>query len=364
MKPYVKYSLISLFGILFIGTFIFLINKSCRTDSSYDIEKPEIRTITLKTMATGSIIPENEIEVKSRISGILEKTYVTSGDYVKKGQLIASLKIIPNTVNLNSALSDLKKAKINFENTRIELQRNEILYNIGNISEMEYKKYQVQFELAQVEYEAAENNLLLIKNGFSSNFSQVSNRVYAPIAGTVLDIPIKVGESIIESNTFNEGTTIAIIADMTMLIFEGYVVESEINKIKTGAEINIIIAAIENQSFSGVIDYISQKGEILEGSIQFKIRAPINMENKDIILRSGYSANAEIVLDKAENIISINEKNLIFKDNKSFVEVKTNENRFALQEVQTGLSDSIYIEIKRGLTIEDEIKVQPLYRVN
>jgi HlyD family secretion protein len=318
-------------------------------------------------MATGSILSENEIKVKSRISGILEKIYVTSGDYVKKGQLIASLKVIPNTVNLNIALSDVKKAQISYNNAKNELKRNEIIYKAGNISEMEYNKYLIQCELAKVEYESAQNNLMLIKNGFSNNFSQISNRVYAPIAGTILDIPIKIGESIIESNTFNEGTTIADIADMARLMFEGHVVESEINKIRTGAKINILIAAIEGRSFPGVINYISQKGEVIDGSIQFKIRAPINMENmgkKDIVLRSGYSATAEIILDKAENVLTVNEKNLIFKDNKTFVELKRNGNQFVLHEVQTGLSDGIYIEIKEGLTLKDEIKVQSLYGIN
>lgn len=360
IKKIIRIGIISLIAAIFLGTFLFLIVKSIKTGPVYQFEKPELKTIVLKTVTNGSIIPQREIDVKSRISGILEKLFVDSGEYVEKGDLLATIEVIPDIVNLNTAQTAFKKAKISFENAKKDMDRYQYLYEQNTIAEVDYQKYLVQYELAKEDYASAENNLLLIKEGYSKKSGQVSNRVFAPVSGYILDIPLKVGTSIIESNNFNAGSTIMIIADMNRLMFEGYIVESEVNKIKIGSEINIMAAAIENKSFNGTIDYISQKGEEIEGSVKFKLRAPILLNDKDIILRAGYSANAEIILAKADNVLTVKESNLIFKDQKTYVEIKNSQGKIILKEVKTGLSDGIYIEIKEGITVKNDIKIQTL----
>ncbi len=358
IKKIIKITVLVIFLFIFAATLIFLIIKSQKTSVAYDKETPEKRTIIHKTVATGSIVPEKEIEVKSRISGIVDKTYVEIGDTIIQGDLLVSVKIIPDSVTLNRAESNLKKAEICYTSSKKELNRQTMLYEKKIIAEIEYNKYLLDYELARANYISAENNLSLIKEGASKKSGQVSNRIYAPAAGMILDMPVKTGSTIVESNNFNDGTTIAYIADMNNLIFEGYLDESEIGKIKIGMEINILVAAIEGESFNADLEYISPKGLNIEGSIQFKIKAPVELK-EDYFLRAGYSANAEIIFAKAEKVLTIHERNIIFDKNHTFVEIENGSNTFEKEEVTIGLSDGIYVEIKSGLNRNTEIKVQP-----
>lgn len=340
---------------LFIGTGYFLYQKSEEKPIVYETEKPFIHNIVKKTVATGAIKPRKEIAVKSQVPGVVEKIYVEPGQIVKEGQLLAKIRIIPNMVNVNNAETQLNNATINFENAKIEFERQKGLYENKVISEVEFNAASLDFKLKKEALEAAENNLQLIKVGASKKAGQVTNQVKATVAGMLLDVPVKEGTFVIESNNFNEGTTIVSIADMKSLIFEGKVDESEVGKIKEGMDLQLTIGAIENEKFDAKLEYISPKGLDDQGSIKFEIRAAVTLTEKDF-LRAGYSANADIVLQKRDSVLTIKESSLLFEENKVFVEVETSPQVFEKREIKTGLSDGINIEVLSGIDIDANLK--------
>jgi len=256
---------------------------------------------------------------------------------------------------LNQAESTLKTAKINYENAQIEMERQKKLYEDNVISEVEFNQFKLDFKLTQQSLDAAENNLELIKEGASKRSGTVSNLVRSTVEGMVLDVPVKEGSFVIETNTFNDGTTIATIADMNEMIFEGKIDESEVGKLKENMELILKVGALEDVSFIAYLECISPKGVEENGAIQFPIRAKVHLKS-DQFLRSGYSANADIVLDKRDSILAVNEGNLIFENDKRYVEVETDKQKFEKREVKTGLSDGINIEIVDGLSKDDRIK--------
>ena len=340
---------------LFVGTGYYLYQKSEEPPVVYETDQPFQTDIYKKTIATGSIVPRKEIATKSQVSGVVDKLYVEEGDQVSIGQLIAKIKIIPNVVALNNAQAQLETAKINFDNAQKELKRQKGLFDEQVISEFDYNQFLLDFKLRRQEVEAAENNLELIKEGSSQKSGNVSNLVKSTVDGMILDIPVKEGTFIIESNTFNEGTTIATIADMSEMIFEGKVDESEVGRIKEGMDLLLSVGAIEGEVFDASLEFISPKGTSEEGAIKFDIKASIELK-EDVFLRAGYSATADIVLEKRENVLAIRESNLLFEDEKTFVEVMTGEQQFEKREVTTGLSDGINIQIMAGLSKEEMIK--------
>ncbi len=339
----------------FFGTGFFLYQKSQKPDVVYETENPFFSDIIKKTVATGSITPRKEIQLKSRVSGVVENIYVEAGQIVNTGEPIAKIKIIPDVVRLNEAQMRLKSAKINLSNAEKEFTRQKQLFKEKVISEVDFNQYQLEYNLRKQEAEAAENNLELIREGASKNTGTESNLVHATASGMVLDVPVKEGYFVIESNTFNEGTTIASIANMSDLIFEGKVDESEVGKIKEGMGLNLKIGALETEDIHAKLEYISPKGVEEDGAIQFEIRAAIQNESR-LFLRAGYSANADIVLDQKDSVLSIQESNLIFEKEKTFVDVEVGEQQFQRREVKTGLSDGINIEIVSGLKPEEKIK--------
>jgi HlyD family secretion protein len=330
--------------------------KSKKDPVIYKTESPFVTTIVKKTVAVGSIVPRKEINIKSQVSGIVDELYVEAGEVVKKGDLIAKIRIVPNIVNVNNAESSLQSAKISLEQSRKELDRNKALFEQKAISEQEYNKVVLDFDLKKQSVEAAESNLQLVKEGASKKAGQVSNLVFSTIDGMVLDVPIKVGSSVIERNTFNEGTTIASIADMKSLIFEGKIDESEVGKIKEGMDLNLTIGAIEGQIYKAKLEYISPKGVTEEGAIKFQIKAQVVLDEKTFI-RAGYSANADIVLDHKDSVLAIKESMLQFDKNTPFLEVEKSPNVFEKRHVKTGISDGINIEILDGIKKEDKIKI-------
>ena len=251
----------------------------------------------------------------------------------------------------------LKTAVINFKNAKLELERQKKLYQEKVISEQDFNQYLLNYQLANQEVEAAQNNLELVREGASKKAGAVSNLVRATATGMVLDVPVKEGTFVIETNTFNEGTTIATIADMSDIIFEGKVDESEVGKIKEGMELDLKIGALQDEQIKAILEYISPKGKEEEGAIQFEIRAAVKLK-KDLFLRAGYSANADIVLDKRDSVLAIKESDVLFEDDKSFVEVETGGQQFDKREVKLGLSDGINVEVLEGLTKGDKIKKQ------
>jgi HlyD family secretion protein len=356
MKVFLRVLLVLIVLGVFGYTLYFLYSKSIEKDVLYETEQPAFRTIIKKTVATGAVIPRKEIDIKPRVSGIIDELYVEPGEIVKRGDRIAKVKIIPNMVSLNSAESRVDKAKIQYKNAKIDYDRNKKLYNDGVIALAEFQQYELVYENAKEELETAEDNLELIKEGVTKRSGSATNTIIlATIDGMVLDVPVEVGNSVIESNTFNEGTTIASVADMGEMIFEGKVDESEVGKIKEGMDLILTIGALENEVFEAKLEYISPKGVEENGAIQFEIKAAIDLK-KDVFIRAGYSANADIVLERKDSVLSVPESLIMFERGKTYLEIEQSEQEFEKREVETGLSDGIFIEIVNGLNQDEEIK--------
>lgn len=350
--------LLIIFGI-FGGTLYYLYKKNEEKPVAFTTSKPFITNIVMKTVATGSVVPRREVDVKSRVSGIIDELYIEAGNKVKKGDILAKVKIIPDMVSLNNAESRISRAKITLEDAQIAFDRQKKLFEERVIAESEFLPYKLALSNASEEVNTAENNLALIKEGATKKSGEISNTmIRATVTGTVLVVPVKVGSSVIESNTFNEGTTIATVADMGEMIFLGKVDESEVGKIKTGMEMLLNIGAIEKENFKAKLESIAPKGIEDKGAIKFEIKAAIIL-NDSIFIRSGYSANADIVLDKRDSVLSIPESLLTFNGDSTFVEVQTAPQTFVKRQIKTGLSDGINIEIISGIDSTSKIK-QPL----
>jgi HlyD family secretion protein len=358
MKKIFRILGITLLVVIFGGTIAFLYTKSKKQPDVFETKTPFISNVIQKTVATGSVVPRQEIEIKPQVSGIIDEIYVEAGDRVDKDQIIARIKIIPDMVNLNTAESRLKQADIDFQDAKIDYERQQKLFDSDVISYEEFKKAKVAYDQAKEEFSAADNNLELIKNGVTKKARAATNTlVRSTITGTVLDVPIKVGNSVIQSNTFNDGTTIAVVADMQDMIFEGNVDETEVGKIREGMPIELEIGAIEKDKFEAILKYISPKGVEENGAIQFEIKADVSLkENK--FIRAGYSANANIVLERKDSVMVIPEGMLRFNNDSAYVEVLTNEAGLIYEKrnVKTGISDGINIEIVDGLSKDDKVK--------
>lgn len=343
---------------VFIGTAVFLYQKSQEKPVVYKTATAEVRDILKKTIATGKIIPRKEVEIKSQVSGVVETIFVQAGDVINSGELIAKIRIIPNMERLNAAESQMEKARLNFDNAKQEMERQYKLFKERLIPEFEYNKYVHDFNLQTETLSSAESNLAIIREGASKKAGKVSNLVNATLSGLILDIPVKEGTFVTETNTFNAGSTIASIANMQDMIFEGSVDEAEVGKIHEGMELLLNVGAIETEPFVAQLEYISPRGWDDQGTIKFLIKAAVKLR-QDLFLRAGYSANADIVLDKREQVLAINERLLQFEKNKVFVEIETAPQTFERREIKTGLSDGIFIEVLSGIDKAMKIK-QPL----
>lgn len=356
MKKFLKIFGLSLIGVLFIGTLVFLYKKSQKKPDQFEIKSASVNTIIKKTVATGTVQPRKEIEIKPQVSGIIEKVYLEAGQVVHKDDVMAQINIIPDMVILNNAESRLKRAQLNYEDAKIDYDRQTTLFEKKVISKEEYQKANLSYNSAREEVEAAENNLELIRKGVTKNSAKTTNTlIRSTIDGMVLDVPVKEGFSVIQANTFNAGTTIAIVADMNDMIFLGKVDETEVGKIREGMNIELTIGAIDNEKFNAVLKYIAPKGKVENGAIQFEIKADVLLK-KDQFIRSGYSANANIVLDRRDSVLTIPEGLLKFNHDTAYVEIQKGQDQYEKKIVKTGLSDGINIEIVSGLTKEDKIK--------
>ncbi len=344
-----------LFVVAFLGTVGFLYGKSQEPPVIFETDQPFVTDIIRKTVATGSIVPRREVALKSQVPGVVDELYFEEGASVGTGDLIAKIRLIPDMVRLNDAEAALDAARINYDDAQRELQRREELVADELISEYEFNQYKIEVRRVTQQLEAAENNVELIREGSARRSGNVSNLVESTVDGMVLDIPVKEGTFIIESNMFNEGTTIATVADMGEMIFEGRVDESEVGRIAVGMDLILSVGAIESEKFDATLEFISPKGEDDQGAVKFDIRAAITLKESSF-LRAGYSATADIVLDKREQVLAIREGNLIFEDDKIYVDLMVGEQQFERREVQTGLSDGINIEIVTGLSEGDQIK--------
>jgi HlyD family secretion protein len=395
--------------IVTIGLGVYFYSQSNKDPEVYDVAKPEITDIIKKTVATGSIKPRQEVNVKPQVSGVVEELFVEAGEQVKKGQRLARIKLVPSEVNINSAQSnvelarirldeaqrelqrqknvfgkklDMESARVNFENAQREEERNRQLFEEGVISEQVYNTFLVDRDLRKAEYENAEilatnnlkqfetnvdirrqelqaaiNNLQLLREGASRNSKQVANVVTSTVDGMVLDVPVEEGSSVIERNNFNEGTTIASVADMNALIFEGKVDESDVGKLREGMPLELTVGAIEGETFGATLEYIAPKGVEEEGTVKFEVRAAIK-PTKEVFLRAGYSANADIILDRRDQVMAIKERDLVFEGDSTFVEVEVGDQQFEKRSVSVGLSDGVLIEVVNGIDTTTGVKVQ------
>lgn len=348
---------------LLAWTLFYVYGKSQEKPIRFDTESPYISNILKKTVATGAVVPRKEIDIKPVVSGIIQELFVEPGVIIKSGDVIARIKIIPDMVSLNNAENRLERAEIVLENSKVDYNRNKKLYDESVISFATYQPYELSKKQAETELASAQDNMKIIKEGVSTKNSAVANTlVKSTISGMVLSVPVEIGNSVIEMNNFNEGTTIASVADMTDLIFEGKVDESEVGKVKEGMDLLLTIGAIEDEEFNAILEYISPKGVAENGAIQFEIKAAVDLKNNQFI-RAGYSANANVVLDRRDDVLTINESLVQFEDDTAtFVEVKIGDNEYERRSIQLGLSDGIQVEVVSGVAEEDELKLwnQPI----
>jgi HlyD family secretion protein len=344
---------------LFGGTMYFLWAKSQKPETVYQTESPKTANIIKKAVATGAVVPRQEVEIKPRVSGIVEQVYVEAGQLVKAGDLIARIRIVPDMVNLSNAQNRVTRARIALESAQKDYDRNKALHADGLVTQAAFQQIDSAYQTAQTELDSAQDNLDLIEKGISRIGGKTSNTlVGSTIAGMVLEVPVEVGHSVIETNNFNAGTTLAVVADMDDMIFEGKVDESEVGKLKPGMALLLTIGALQGHPLEATLEHIAPKGVEQDGAIQFKIRAALKPQS-DVLVRANYSANADIVLDRRDSVLAINESLLQFEDGKPKVDVEVAPQKFERREIQTGLSDGIQIEVVSGLTEKDKVKAQP-----
>ena len=359
MKKSVTIFILLFIAITFTGAMVYLYSKNAEDPVVYKTEKPTTQNIIKKTVATGSILPQEEVLIKPNISGVIEQVYVEGGDVVKANDLIAKIKVVPNLSALNNAKNSIETSKIELDDQKRNYDRQQSLFDRGVISKQEYERAEVSYKQALQSYNAALRNYDIVKTGSAKGLSNAANTlIRSTVSGMILEVPVEVGNQVIESNNFNEGTTIASLADVNKLIFEGKIDESDVGKIKVGLPLEISVGAIENQTFGAVLDYIAPKGNLENGAIQFEIKGTLKKLDSTFI-RVGLSANASIILGKADSVLTVKEALIQFdKDTKKpFVEVKTGDQQFERRDVVLGISDGIIVEVKEGLTLEDEIKV-------
>ena len=345
-----------LFAAVVIATGVFLYKKSQTRPIVYQTASPVTTDLVRKTVATGAVVPRKEVQIKPLISGIIEELYVEPGQIVKQGDMVAKVRVIPNMVSLSSAESRLNKAKIALGDAERDYLRNKNLVAEGTISAADFQRSEIAWEQAKEDLKGAQDNLDIVRKGTSARMASASTTVVrATIAGTILEVPLEVGNSVIESNNFNDGTTIASIADLDDLIFKGKVDESEVGKIRPGMELELTIGALPENKVRATLERIAPKGVEENGAIQFEIRAAV-VPQKDMLIRANYSASADIVLDKREQVLALDEGLLQFEGEKPYVEVETAPQKFERREIETGLSDGIQIEIVSGLTATDKVK--------
>lgn len=353
MKRYFKYIMMALAAVVFIGTFVFLYIKSQPKPVEYNEFEPKQMDIRKTTVVTGKIEPRNEVNVKPQISGIITEILKEAGQKVEAGEVIAKVKVIPDMSSLSAAQARVRLAGINERQARTDFEREKTLFDKGLVSADEYDKIAQALRQAHEESAAAQDNLEVVRDGVSkTNASASSTLIRSTVTGLILDIPVKVGNSVILANTFNDGTTIATVANMNDLIFRGNIDETEVGRLTTGMTMKITIGALQDLKFDARLEYISPKATDQNGANQFEIKAAVNLPTSSEQIRSGYSANAEIVLAEARGVLSVPESAIEFSGNDTFVHVvkgSGKEKTYKRRKVTTGLSDGINIEIRSGL---------------
>ena len=343
----------------FGGAMYYLYQKNSEDPVVYETEQASKQNIIKKTVATGSILPLEEVLIKPNISGVIEEVYVEGGDYVKTGDLLVKIKVVPNLSALNDARNSIEDAKINLANEKRNYDRQSSIFKKGVISQSDLDRAELTFNQAKQAYNAANKRFDIVKTGTTSGYGNTANTlIKSTVSGMVLEVPVKAGNQVIESNNFNEGTTIAAIADIEKMIFEGKVDESEVGKIKENLPLEITVGAIENKVFDAVLDYIAPKGKEENGAIQFEIKGTLEKQDTTFI-RAGLSANASIILARVDSVLAIKEALVQFDEEtkKPFVEIQKGDQEFERKDIVLGISDGIHVEVKSGISKEDKIKI-------
>lgn len=358
MNKIVRYSLIAfiLFGVLFAAAYF--IKSNSTASITYETQTALITSIEKKTVATGKVIPEDEVEVKPQVQGILESLFVEEGDFVQEGQLLAKIKVVADEGQLNSAKGRLANAKIVLKNSEIEYKRNKSLFEKEIISQQEFQTAELNYNRAKQDVNNAQSDYEIIKLGSAGGSASANTNVRATVSGTVLELPVKEGGQVIASNAFNAGTTVAIIADLKKMIFEGKVDEAEVGKMKIGMPLDVSLAAIQDKTFDAKLKFIAPKGNEEQGAVQFKIEGDVTLDD-DFFVRAGYSANAALVLERKDSILALPEALLQFDKTteQAYVEIQVGEQKFERKDIEIGISDGINVEVISGITLEDKIKV-------
>ena len=356
MKRVFKYIIFALIALLFIGTFVFLFKNSRPEQVHYLEHEAAMGSIRRTTVVTGKIEPRNEVNVKPQINGIISELRKEAGQTVKEGEVIAKLRVIPDMNSLSSAQSRVRLAEINLKQAKTNYDREKALWDKHLVSDEEYDQVLQAYNQAQEEKNAAQESLEVIRDGVSkSNATGSSTLIRSTISGLILDIPVKVGNSVIQANTMNDGTTVATVANMSDLIFDGNIDETEVGSLVEGMPMVISIGALPDYRSEASLEYISPKAVENNGANQFEIKAAVQVSS-DHMIRSGYSANAEIVLARADSVLVIPESALEFSGDSTFVYRKTGQDAYEKVAVETGLSDGISIEIKNGLKPGDTVR--------
>ena len=356
MKKVIKYIVLALVAVVFVGTFVFLYKKSRPEEIRYQELTASKQDIARTTVLTGKIVPRNEVNIKPQINGIIAEIYKEAGQMVQQGEVIARLTVIPDMNSLSAAQSRVRLSEINLKQAKTNFEREKALYEKNLISAEEYEKVEQQLNQAQEEYAASQESLEVIRDGVSSkNATSSSTLIRSTITGLILDIPVKVGNSVIQANTLNDGTTVATVANMNDLIFEGQIDETEVGSLYEGMPLTITIGALRDYTFDANLEYISPKAVESNGANQFKVKAAVKVDSEHTI-RSGYSANAQIELEKKENVVSVPESTLEFEGEDAYVYTKSQDGTYQKTKITTGLSDGVNIEVKDGLSEGDTVR--------
>jgi HlyD family secretion protein len=346
---------ILVFGALWAASFF--ISTNSKSVVEYKTHNPFISSIEKKTVATGKVIPQDEVEIKPQITGIIDKILKVEGEKVKAGDLIAVIKVVPNEQALYQARGRVNNAKVALSNAELDYNRNKTLFDKGVVSAQDFQNIDLAYNRAKLELENAQYDYSIIRRGSAGGSSSANTNIRATVTGTILEIPVEEGDQVIQSNNFNDGTTIASIADLNKMIFEGKVDEGEVGKLEVGMPLKISLGAVEDKELDANLKFIAPKGIEEAGAVQFKIEGDVEVNN-DFLIRAGYSANASLTLEKKDSILVISESLLQFdkKTDKPYVEVATGDQQFERRDIEIGISDGVNVEIVSGLTDEDEVK--------
>ena len=347
-------------GVLILGALwaaAFFVKSNGKSTIEYETHNPFISSIEKKTVATGKVIPEDEIEIKPQISGIIDKIYLEEGVRVKAGDLIATIKVVPNEQALYQARGRVNNAKVNLSNAELDFNRNKTLFDKGVVSAQDFQNIELTYNQAKLELQNAQNDYQIILRGSAGGSSSANTNIRATVDGTILEIPVEEGDQVIQSNNFNDGTTIASIADLSKMIFEGKVDEGEVGKLEVGMPLEISLGAIDDKKFDANLKFIAPKGVEEAGAVQFKIEGDVKVD-ESVMIRAGYSANASLILEKKDSILVIPEALLQFDrtTNKPYVEISTGEQQFERRDIEIGISDGVNVEIVSGLEEGDNVK--------